>query len=143
MDLSVTYLGMQLAHPLMPGASPMADTMDGVRRLEDAGASAVVLRSLFEEQIVREQLGAGEHIHGYESAHPEARSYLPPTTVFARGSDAYLEHLHRVRTAVSVPVIASLNGVTPGGWIRYARRMQEAGAHALEINLYAVPTDPD
>lgn len=143
MDMSTTYLGLTLAHPFMPGASPMVDDLDSVKRLEDAGASAIVMRSLFEEQIVREQLGANEHIHGYEGAHAEALSYLPPTSVFAMGPDRYLEQLRRIRESVRVPVIASLNGTTPGGWVEYARLMEQAGAHALECNLYTIPTNPD
>jgi dihydroorotate dehydrogenase (fumarate) len=141
MDLSVTYLGLKLAHPLMPGASPMADDLDAVRRLEDAGAAAIVLRSLFEEQIVREQLGAARHAWGLPESH-EASSWLPDSDVFALGPDEYLEHLRRVRGAVGVPVIASLNGSTRGGWTRYAALMQQAGASALELNLFEVPTDP-
>ncbi|MFT3768763.1 MAG: dihydroorotate dehydrogenase-like protein [Minicystis sp.] len=143
MDLSTTYLGLRLAHPIMPGASPMADDLDSVKRLEDAGAAAIVMRSLFEEQIVREQLGATEHIHAHEGAHVEALSYLPPTSVFAMGPDRYLDQIRRIRAAVAVPVIASLNGTTPGGWVEYARLMEQAGAHALELNLYTIPTDPD
>jgi dihydroorotate dehydrogenase (fumarate) len=143
MDLGTTYLGLRLAHPLMPGASPLADDLDTVRRLEDAGASAIVLRSLFEEQITREQMGASLYLDGTAGAHAEALSYLPDTSVFALGPDAYLEHLRRVRAAVGVPVIASLNGTTPGGWTRYATLMEAAGADALELNLYAVPTNAD
>lgn len=141
MDLSVTYLGLQLAHPLMPGASPMADDFDAVRRLQDAGASAIVLRSLFEEQIVREQLGAARHAWG-QGEQAEATSWLPDSDVFALGPDEYLEHIRRVRAATSLPVIASLNGSTRGGWTRYATLMQQAGAAALELNLFEVPTDP-
>jgi dihydroorotate dehydrogenase (fumarate) len=143
MDLSTTYLGLRLAHPLMPGASPLADDLDTVRRLEDAGASAIVMRSLFEEQIVREELGASAHLYGHDLAHAEALSYLPPTSVFALGPDTYLEQLRRIRAAVAVPVIASLNGTTPGGWTSFARQMEQAGADALEANLYVIPTDPE
>jgi dihydroorotate dehydrogenase (fumarate) len=143
MDLSTTYLGLHLAHPLMPGASPMVDDLDTVKRLEDAGASAIVMRSLFEEQIIREQLGAAAHMRGYDYTSAEALSYVPPTWAFAMGPDAYLEQLRRIRAAVNVPVIASLNGATPGGWTGYARLMEQAGAHALELNLYVIPTDPD
>jgi len=143
MDLSTTYLGLRLAHPILPGASPLADDLDTVKRLEDAGAAAITLRSLFEEQIVREQMGAAEHIHGHEGSHQEALSYLPPTSVFALGPDRYLEHLQRIRSAVGVPVIASLNGTTPGGWVQYARLMEQAGANALELNLYTIPTDAE
>jgi dihydroorotate dehydrogenase (fumarate) len=143
MDLSTTYLGLRLAHPLMPGASPMVDDLDTVRRLEDAGASAIVMRSLFEEQITREQLAAHRHLDGPSESFAEALSYLPPTDAFAFGPDTYLEQLRRIRAAVGVPVIASLNGTTPGGWIDYARLMEQAGAHALEVNLYVIPTDPE
>jgi dihydroorotate dehydrogenase (fumarate) len=142
MDLSTKYLGLHLAHPIMPGASPLADDLDTVKRLEDAGASAIVMRSLFEEQIVREQLGAFAHLHGHADAFAEALSYVPPTSAFALGPDTYLEQLRKIRAAVGVPVIASLNGTTPGGWVEYARLMEQAGAHALELNLYDIPTDP-
>ncbi len=143
MDFSTSYLGLRLAHPLMPGASPMADDLDMVKRLEDAGASAIVMRSLFEEQIVREQLGAAAHLGAHDNAFAEALSYVPPTSVFAMGPDTYLEQLRRIRATVSVPVIASLNGATPGGWTGYARLMEQAGAHALECNLYVIPTEPE
>ena len=139
-DLRTRYLGLDLAHPLMPGASPMADDLDAVRRLEDAGAAAIVLRSLFEEQITRDQLGAARWMYG-QAPQSEAQSWFPETDVFALGPEEYLEHLRRVRAAVSVPVIASLNGTTPGGWTRHALPLQQAGASALELNLYEVPTD--
>ena len=143
MDLSTSYLGLHLAHPLMPGASPLVDDLDHVKRLEDAGASAIVMRSLFEEQIVREQMGAYRNLDGHDGASAEALSYVPPTSVDAMGPDTYLEQLRRIRAAVGVPVIASLNGTTPGGWTSYARLMEQAGAHAIELNLYVIPTDPD
>src|SRR5690242_13489502 len=142
MDLSTTYRGFELPSPLIPGAGLLADDLDTVRRLEDAGAAAIVMRSLFEEQIVLEEtttLGVTE-AHG--NSHGEAGSYFPSPDAFALGPDEYLEHLHRVRTSVRMPVIASLNGVTPGGWLRYARLMEEAGADALELNVYALATDP-
>jgi dihydroorotate dehydrogenase (fumarate) len=143
MDLSTSYLGLRLAHPLMAGASPLSDDLDAVKLLEDAGASAIVMRSLFEEQIIREQMGAHRNLDGHAESSAEALSYVPPTWVFAMGPDTYLEQLRRIRAAVSVPVIASLNGTTPGGWTNYARLMEQAGAHALELNLYVIPTDPD
>jgi len=142
MDLSTTYLGLKLAHPLMPGASPMVDNLDTVRRLEDAGAAAIVMHSLFEEQITREEQGADRFVHGLEGAHAEAQSYFPDASIFALGPDAYLEQLRRIREAVRVPVIASLNGATQGGWLRYAQLMESAGAHALELNLYTLATSP-
>lgn len=143
MDLSTTYLGFELPHPLMPGASPLVDDLDMVRRLEDAGAAAIVMHSLFEEQVVREQLAADQHLDAHADAYAEALSYFPPTSVFALGPEAYLEQIRKVRAAVTVPVIGSLNGSTPGGWLRYAQLIEQAGAHALEINLYALPTSPD
>jgi dihydroorotate dehydrogenase (fumarate) len=141
MDLRTTYLGLELPHPLMPGASPMVDDLDTVKRLEDAGAAAIVMHSLFEEQITGERLGAERYIHAHSNAHPEAQSYFPDASVFALGPDEYLEQIGRIRAAVGVPVIASLNGATPGGWLEYARGMESAGADALELNLYTLATD--
>ena len=143
MDLSTTYLGFKLAHPLIPGACPLADEIDGVRRLEDAGAPLIVLRSLFEEQLVHEQLSAHAGIDAHENAFAEALSYFPTTEGFRFGPDSYLEHLARVKRTVGVPVVASLNGTTPGGWVEYARLLEGAGADALELNVFLVPTDPD
>lgn len=142
MDLSIRYLGFELGHPFLPGASPLCDHLDSVRRLEDAGAPALVMRSLFEEQIVEEQLHGlfTNECHGESSA--EAQSFLPRPTSFVFGPDAYLEHLRRVKEAVGIPVIASLNGVTPHGWRDYPRLIQEMGADALELNLYVLPLTP-
>lgn len=121
MKLTTRYLGLELAHPFMPGASPLADTVDSVRRLEDAGASAIVMRSLFEEQILHERHGSSG---------------------FTFGPDRYLEQLRRIKAAVSVPVIASINGTTTEGWLRYARLLERAEADALELNFYHLATDP-
>lgn len=143
MDLSTTYLGLKLAHPLMAGASPLSDDLDAVRRLEDAGASAIVLRSLFEEQITRELEGTIHHMDIHAGAHAEALSYFPDPGDFRLGPQAYLEHLEKVKAAVSIPVIASLNGITSGGWLDYARLIERVGADALELNVYYLPTDPD
>jgi dihydroorotate dehydrogenase (fumarate) len=142
MDLSTTYLGLDLPHPLMPGAGPLADDLDTVRRLEDAGAAAIVLRSLFEEQIAFEEATtfAVTEAHGY--SHGEAGSYFPSPDAFALGPDEYLEQLRRIKAMVGVPVIGSLNGVTPAGWLDYARSIEQAGADALELNVYALATDP-
>ena len=142
MNLSTTYLGLRLANPVMPGASPLADDLGTVRRLEDAGAAAIVMRSLFEEQIAREQMAALHHHESHEGTHPEALTYLPQTDVFMLGPDEYLEQLHRIKKAVSVPVIASLNGSTLGGWLGFSRLIQQTGADALELNVYYLPTDP-
>jgi dihydroorotate dehydrogenase (fumarate) len=143
MDLTTEYLGMRLPHPLVAGAGPLADDLDGVRRLEDAGAAAIVLRSLFEEQITREQMSEYEHIDIHADSFAEAATYFPSPDAFALGPFEYLNHLRRVKNAVRIPVMASLNGATPGGWVEYARLMQEAGADALELNLYRIATDPE
>jgi dihydroorotate dehydrogenase (fumarate) len=141
MDLSTTYLGFSLPHPFVSGAGPMADEMDTVRRLEDAGASAIVMRSLFEEQITREQLATARQLEGPAESFAEALTYLPTPDAFVLGPEEYLEQLHRIQAAVAVPVIASLNGATEGGWLSYARLMEDAGADALELNVYYLGTD--
>jgi dihydroorotate dehydrogenase (fumarate) len=143
MDLSTQYLGFTLPHPLVAGASPLADDLDTVKRLEDAGASALVLRSLFEEQITQEQMAEHFHLDTHGESFAEATSYFPGPEAFALGTDQYLEHLRRVKEAVRIPVMASLNGTTPGGWLEYARLMAQAGADALELNIYRIATDPE
>jgi dihydroorotate dehydrogenase (fumarate) len=143
MDLSTTYLGLQLPHPLMPGASPLVDNLDMVRRLEDAGAAALVMHSLFEEQIVGEQLVTHYSMETYKESYAEALTYFPQLDTFALGPQEYLEKIRRIKEAVAVPVIASLNGVTLGGWLEYAELMEQAGADAIELNVYYVATDPD
>jgi dihydroorotate dehydrogenase (fumarate) len=140
-DLSTTYLGLALAHPVMPGASPMSDDLDTVRSLEDAGASAIVMHSLFEEQIRQDEREA-MILESESGSFSKAVSYLPNPGIFALAPEEYLEQVQRIRRAVSIPVIASLNGTTPQSWIEYARLIEHAGAHALEINVYYVPTDP-
>jgi dihydroorotate dehydrogenase (fumarate) len=142
MDLSVEYLGLKLAHPLLPGASPLADELGTVRALEDAGAPAIVMRSLFEEQLTQEQLSTFMATEQHRELSAEASSVLPEPAAYRLGPDTYLEQLRKIRAAVKVPVIASLNGTTLGGWIDFARLIEQAGASALELNLYAVPTDP-
>jgi dihydroorotate dehydrogenase (fumarate) len=142
MDLSTTYLGFRLPHPLMPGASPLVDDLDMVRRLEDAGAAAIIMHSLFEEQITLDQLATFVHTQSHALAHPEATSYLPAPDEFALGPDGYLEQIRRIKAAVDRPVIASLNGTTLGGWLNYAQLMEQAGADALELNVYRLATDP-
>jgi dihydroorotate dehydrogenase (fumarate) len=142
MNLSTTYLGLKLAHPLMPGASPLATDLDTVRRLEDAGAAAIVMHSLFEEQITMEQSTARDHVDAHDESSAEARSYFPRPEGYRLGPDDYLALIARIKGAVKIPVIASLNGVTKGGWLSYARQMQQAGADALELNVYYLPTDP-
>ena len=143
MDLSTTYLGLALPHPLVSGAGPMADQLDTVRRLEDAGAPAIVMRSLFAEQIAREELSAYLHLESRGESFAEALSYFPSPERFVMGPEEYLAHLTRVKAAVRIPVIASLNGTHPGCWRDYPRAIQQAGADALELNIYHLPTDPD
>jgi dihydroorotate dehydrogenase (fumarate) len=141
MDLTTNYLGLRLAHPVMPGASPLADSLDTVKRLEDAGAAAIVMRSLFEEQITAE-LNNIAHAEATGESSAEALSYFPKPDEFVFGTDAYLDQIRRIKAAVSVPVIASLNGVSNTGWVAYAAKMQQAGADALELNSYYVATNP-
>lgn len=142
MDLTTTYLGLELAHPIMPGAGPMADDLDVVRRLEDAGAPAIVMRSLFEEQLIEEQLAAHHSFEGQSHVSAEATSFLPVPHDLAFGPEEYLEQLRRIEEAVDVPVIASLNGTTSGGWLEFAALMEQAGASALELNVYELSLDP-
>jgi len=127
MDLSTTYLGLKLAHPLMPGASPLAADLDSVRRLEDAGAAAIVLHSLFEEQITAEQDASLAHVDAHAESFAEATSYFPRPEAYRLGPHDYLEQIGKIKAAVKLPVIASLNGVTKGGWLSYARRCSRRG----------------
>ncbi len=140
MDLSTTYLGLRLPHPFMPGASPLVDDLDNVKLLEDAGAAAIVMHSLFEEQITREQVGTILDMEMHADSFAEALSYFPGPKDFALGPEPYLEHVRRVKAAVAVPVIASLNGTTASGWLDYAKLLQDAGADALELNVYYLAT---
>ena len=141
-DLGTRYLGFELRSPLVLSASPLSEDLDTVRRAEDAGAGAVVLHSLFEEQLTVESYDLDRHLSQHAYSVAEALTYFPEPTAFALGPDAYLEHIRRAKAAVEVPVIASLNGVSTGGWIEYARSIEQAGADALELNVYFVPTDP-
>jgi dihydroorotate dehydrogenase (fumarate) len=140
-DLRTRYLGMELPHPFMPGASPLVDDLDTVRRLEDAGAAAIVMHSLFEEKLIGEQLATHHYMDDTAESFAEARTFLPEPHDFALGPEEYLEEVRRVKESVSVPVIASLNGTTPGGWLRYAQLLEETGADALELNVYRLATD--
>ena len=143
MDLTTHFLGLKLAHPFMPGASPLVDEIDNVKKLEDAGASAIVMRSLFEEQITRESISTFVHTESHGQSFAEAMTYFPSPESFVLGPDDYLDHIRRIKETVKVPVIASLNGSTPGGWLDYARLMEQAGADAIELNVYSVATNPD
>jgi dihydroorotate dehydrogenase (fumarate) len=143
MDLSTRYLGLPLAHPFLPGASPLTDDIAVARRLEDAGAPAVVMRSLFEEQIARERIDAYVHAHRYGESFAEALTYFPSAERFAFGPEEYLDHVRRLKAALGIPVIASVNGTTPGGWMDYPKLIEQEGADALELNLYRLALDPD
>ncbi|MEW6487106.1 MAG: dihydroorotate dehydrogenase-like protein [Thermodesulfobacteriota bacterium] len=144
MDLSTTYLGLKLSNPLIPGASPLTDDLGTAKRLEDAGAPALVLPSLFEEQIENEQFREVQDVEAAEGTFAEALTYFPRRDEYrVIGPDRYLEIVRKVKEAAGVPVIASLNGVSDGTWVDYARLCQEAGADALELNVYLVAADPD
>jgi len=142
-DLSTTYLGLSLKNPIVPSSSPLCKSLDNLKQMEDAGAGAIVLHSLFEEQINFESRALDDYLtHGTESF-AEAISYFPEPKRFRLTPDQYLEHVRKAKEAVSIPVIGSLNGVSSGGWVRYAKRMEEAGADALELNIYFLSTDPE
>ena len=142
MNLSTEYLGFKLTSPLVVGASPLADDLDQVKRLEDAGAAAIVMRSLFEEQLSAESMATLQATDMHAESFGEALSFFPTVDEFVLGPDEYLEQIRKLKKAVGIPVIASLNGATPGGWLDYSRKMAEAGADALELNLYYVAADP-
>ena len=142
-DLRTKYLGMELANPVVPSASPMGQRIETLKAMQDAGAAAVVLPSLFEEQIEHEELQiAGAMEVGAESF-AEALTYLPDFEEYNTGADAYLHHLEDTKAELSIPVIGSLNGITVGGWVAHAKRIQEAGADALELNVYFIAADPE
>lgn len=143
MNLKTNYLGLELENPLVPSSSPLSRTMDGLRQMEDAGASAVVLYSLFEEQILQESHTLNEHLLQGTESFAEALSYFPEAPEFKHGPDVYLNHIRRAKEALSIPVIGSLNGVSTGWWIRYAKDIEQAGADALELNIYYLPTRLD
>lgn len=143
MDLTSRYLGLTLSSPLMPGASPLADDLDTVRRLEDAGAAAIVMYSLFEEQIAAAQERAVLEVDVPEDSYREALTYLARTEEMQLGPELYLGKLAEVKESVGIPVIGSLNGASEGGWTEYAKLIEEAGADALELNLYFLAADPE
>lgn len=141
-DLSTHYLGLSLKNPLVASASPLSKKLDGIRRLEDAGVSAVVMYSLFEEQIIHESLALDHYLTRGSESFAEALTYFPDLGRYNVGPEGYLELIRKAKEAVEIPIIGSLNGVSTGGWVEYAHRIQEAGADALELNLYYLPTDP-
>jgi dihydroorotate dehydrogenase (fumarate) len=140
MDLSTTYLGVRLPHPLIVGAGPLGDELDTVRALEDAGAAMLVLRSLYEEEITGEQMHDFFNVERHTGSFAEADTFAPEPAL-ALGPDEYLDHLRLVKSAVKIPVMASLNGVTRGGWIAYAKLLEQAGADALELHIYHAASD--
>lgn len=142
-DLTTHYLGLKLRTPLVPSASPLSQEIDGIRRLEDAGASAVVLYSLFEEQLRQDSLELDHHLSAGTDSFAESLTFFPQPAEFHLGPEGYLEHVRKAKNAVDIPVIASLNGATVGGWTEYARQIEQAGADALECNIYSIPTDVD
>ena len=143
MNLSTTYLGLQLRSPLVPSASPLSEEIDSLKQMEDAGAGAVVLHSLFEEQLRLERFELNRSLTEGTDSFPEALSYFPETEEFKLGPEEYLDHVVNTKKALDIPVIASLNGSTLGGWTNYARQIQSAGADAIELNIYYIPTDPE
>jgi dihydroorotate dehydrogenase (fumarate) len=142
-DLSTTYLGLKLKNPLVASSSPMCEDVGNIRRLEDSGASAIVLQSLFEEQIEHESDELDRFIEAGAEVSSEATSHFPDLTHRVMGTDGYLAHIVKCKQAVQIPVIASLNGTTTGGWISYAKQMEQAGADALELNIYHIAVDAD
>jgi dihydroorotate dehydrogenase (fumarate) len=140
-DLTTTYLGLHLKNPLVVSASPLSKKLSTIRRLEEAGAAAIVMYSLFEEQILHESYELDYYLSVGSHSHREAVDYFPDLAHYNLEPDAYLEHLRQVKQAVQIPVIGSLNGVSSGGWIDYAKKIEDAGADALELNCYYLPTD--
>jgi dihydroorotate dehydrogenase (fumarate) len=142
-DLTTTYLGLHLKNPLVASASPLSKDIDRVRQSEDAGVAAVVMYSLFEEQITHESHELDHYLNRGTHSYAESLSYFPDLEQYNIGPDAYLEHLYKVKQAVDIPIIGSLNGISSGGWIEYAHKIEQAGADALELNIYYLPTDPE
>jgi dihydroorotate dehydrogenase (fumarate) len=140
-DLKTTYLGLKLPTPLVASASPLSRDVDGIRRLEDAGASAVVLYSLFEEQLRQEEMDLDYHLNAGTESFAESITYFPQASEFHTGPEGYLKHIRKAKASVTIPIIASLNGATLGGWTKFAAEIENAGADAIECNIYSIPTD--
>lgn len=143
LDLTTTYMGLHLKNPLVASASPLSKKLDTVWRLQDAGAAAIVMYSLFEEQITHESYELDHYLERGTHSYAEALSYFPDLDSYNIGPDSYLEHIHRIKRTVQIPVIGSLNGISSGGWVDYAGKIEQAGADALELNIYYLPTDPN
>jgi dihydroorotate dehydrogenase (fumarate) len=141
-DLSTNYLGFPLKNPLVASASPLSYELDDMKRMEDSGISAIVMYSLFEEQLLKEKFDLHHHLNFGTNSFAESLTYFPEPENFETGADGYLEHIRKAKASLSIPIIASINGNTPGTWTEFAKLMQEAGADAIELNIYNVPTDP-
>lgn len=142
-DLTTTYLGLRLKNPIVASASPLSEKVETAKKLEDAGVSAIVMYSLFEEQIIHESLELDHFLFTGTEISPEITSFYPQTGRYSLKPNAYLEMVAKLKQAVRIPIIGSLNGVSIGGWVKYARRIEEAGADALELNIYYLPVNPD
>jgi len=142
-DLTTNYLGLKLNNPLVASSSPLSKKVDTVKKMEDAGIAAVVMYSLFEEQITHESRALDHFLEQGANSNPEAESYFPDLGKYNVGPEEYLDLIHHIKEAVSIPLIASLNGVSEGGWVDYAKKMEQAGADALELNMYFIPSDID
>jgi dihydroorotate dehydrogenase (fumarate) len=141
MDISTTYLGLKLSSPIVPSAGPLSQDIDNIKAMEEAGAGAAVIYSIFEEQIENEQLEFYNHTDTHADSHAEALSYFPQPVNFRTGPEEYLEHIRKAKEAVSIPIIGSLNGKSAGGWVEYAKKIEQAGADAMELNIYRLATD--
>jgi dihydroorotate dehydrogenase (fumarate) len=143
MDLSTTYMGLKLKNPLVASASPLSEDLDNFKRLEDAGVAAIVKHSLFEEQLTQDVYDLNHYTTQGTESFPESLTYFPDPPQFVLGPDEYLEHIYKAKRAVTIPIIGSLNGHSAGGWTKYAKYMEEAGANAIELNIYFLATDPE
>ena len=143
MNLATTYLGFKLRTPLVPSASPLSEKIDNIKRMEDAGAPAIVFHSLFEEQVRHDRRELQFYLDQGTESYAESLTYFPEHAEFKVGPEAYLEHIAQAKAAVHIPIIGSLNGTSFGGWMKYARQIEQAGADALELNIYNVPSDPE
>jgi dihydroorotate dehydrogenase (fumarate) len=143
MDLTTTYMGLTLKNPIVHSSSPLSDRLDNICRLEEAGTAAIVMYSLFEEQITRESHQIDHYLSYGSESFAEAINYFPEMETYNVGPEEYLNRINRAKQSVDIPIIGSLNGVSTGGWIEYAKKIEQAGADALELNIYYIPTDPD
>lgn len=142
-DLSTTYMGLHLKNPLVVSPSPLCEDIDNIRRMEESGSAAVILHSLFEEQILLESQDLDHYLTQGTYSFAESLTYFPDLGDYKLGPDEYLEHIRKAKEAVDIPIIGSLNGVSTGGWLKYAKAIEEAGADALELNIYYIPTNPN